>query len=69
MIRKRMISISNVINLVDDNSDVPVIVTSPDGSGYPFALTIYFFNSQTTLALKIGTNSRISFEKILVQIL
>jgi hypothetical protein len=36
MIRKRMISNSNVLNLVDGKTDVPFTVTSPDRSVYPF---------------------------------
>jgi len=36
MIKKRMISNSNVLILVDGATDVPFTVTSPDRSGYPF---------------------------------
>jgi hypothetical protein len=36
MIKKRMISNSNVHNLVDGETDVPYTLTSPDRSGYPF---------------------------------
>jgi hypothetical protein len=48
MIRKRMISISNVLVLVDGETDVPSTVTSPDRSGYPF---LFYNRASVTLSV------------------